>query len=148
MNLRYDSFDRAQRDAQALLHFAPDSIETIDSTVLGLAQGDVIWYSVSAFFPEDNGERARGVNMVEVLGDTEAALGRLIAGLQMEGHGAGRRGFTIARQDDVAAPMAACYGASTAKACGRSSRRASSARSTRRCTDQVGFRSWQPVQSR
>ncbi|MGX7707771.1 D-2-hydroxyglutarate dehydrogenase YdiJ [Methylobacterium sp. Gmos1] len=105
--LRYASFDAALRDARALSSLAPASIETVDSTVLALAQGDPVWDGVAAFFPEDAGERARGVNLVEFVGDSEAAiagaLARLTAMLDGTGQGAeraaGRRGYTVARTE-------------------------------------------------
>ena len=58
VNVRYGSFDAALRDAQALIRFGAASIETVDSKVLGLAQNDIIWEDVRAFFPDDDG-RAR-----------------------------------------------------------------------------------------
>ncbi|BCM81690.1 D-2-hydroxyglutarate dehydrogenase YdiJ [Methylobacterium indicum] len=101
--LRYGSFDAALRDARALSDLAPASIETVDSTVLALAQGDLVWDGVAAFFPTDAGERARGVNLVEFVGDGEAVvaaqLGRLTALLDAAGPVAGRRGYTIARAE-------------------------------------------------
>ncbi|KTS30464.1 membrane protein [Methylobacterium indicum] len=101
VNLRYGSFDAALRDARALSRLAPASIETVDSKVLALAQGDPVWEGVAAFFPEDAGERARGVNLVEFVGDSEAAveaaLARLTAMLDGDEPAARRRGYTVAR---------------------------------------------------
>ena len=101
VNLRYGSFDAALRDAQALVAFGAASIETVDSKVLALAQGDPIWAGVSTFFPEDDGQAARGVNLIEFVGqsaaEVEEALGRLTGALDKAGPVAGRRGFTIAR---------------------------------------------------
>src|SRR3954452_13259526 len=80
VNVRYDSFDAALRDAQALVPFGAASIETVDSKVLALAQGDLIWAGIAEFFPEDEGERARGVNLIEFVGNSaaevEGAFGR------------------------------------------------------------------------
>ncbi|SEP28949.1 FAD/FMN-containing dehydrogenase [Methylobacterium sp. ap11] len=99
--LRYSSFDAALRDARTLADLAPASIETVDSKVLALAQGDPIWDGVAAFFPEDEGERARGVNLVEFVGGSEeevvTALARLTATLDANGPAVGRRGYTVAR---------------------------------------------------
>ncbi|AWN50979.1 FAD-binding and (Fe-S)-binding domain-containing protein [Methylobacterium sp. 17Sr1-1] len=99
--LRYAGFDAALRDARALAGSGAASIETVDSTVLALAQGDPVWDGVAAYFPEDAGERARGVNLVEFVGDSEAAVeaavARLTAILDAAGAEAGRRGYTIAR---------------------------------------------------
>ncbi|GJD52765.1 hypothetical protein OPKNFCMD_5532 [Methylobacterium crusticola] len=105
--LRYAGFDAALRDAQALAPFGAASIETVDSTVLALAQGDPVWAGVAAFFPEDGGERARGVNLVEFVGHAaatvEEAVGRLTAALDAAGPVNGRRGYAVARGEaDVA----------------------------------------------
>jgi FAD/FMN-containing dehydrogenase/Fe-S oxidoreductase len=101
VNVRYGSFDAALRDATELIRFGAASIETVDSRVLGLAQDDVIWDSVRDHFPEDDGERATGVNMVEFVGDTEESvevpLAAIAATLDAAGAVHGRRGFTVAR---------------------------------------------------
>ncbi|MGY2046728.1 D-2-hydroxyglutarate dehydrogenase YdiJ [Methylobacterium sp. JK268] len=100
VNLRYASFDAALRDARALAAFGAASIETVDSKVLALAQDDPVWAGVAAFFPEDGGERARGVNLVEFVGDdadaVEAAVDRLTQTLAA-GPAGERRGHTVAR---------------------------------------------------
>ena len=100
VNVRYGSFDAALRDAQELMKFGAASIETVDSKVLGLAQDDVVWESVRQYFPEDEGERATGVNLVEFVGDTavevEAPVGRITESLVSAGPLQGRRGFTVA----------------------------------------------------
>ena len=101
VNVRYGSFDAALRDAQALIRFGAASIETVDSKVLGLAQADIIWESVHQYFPEDDGQRATGVNLVEFVGDTEEEveepLRRITEALSAAGATRGRRGFTVAR---------------------------------------------------
>ncbi|WP_243444002.1 FAD-binding and (Fe-S)-binding domain-containing protein [Asaia prunellae] len=74
VNIRYDSFMDALRDARALIGFKPLSIETIDSRVLGLAMQDFVWNSVESYFPEDETGPARGVNLVEFAGHDERAL--------------------------------------------------------------------------
>jgi FAD/FMN-containing dehydrogenase len=81
VNIRYDSFDAALRDARALMAFRPASIETVDEKVLGLAQDDIVWQEVQQFFPGDAGQRARGVNLVEFVGDAEAAVDAAVAEL-------------------------------------------------------------------
>ncbi|GJD58288.1 D-2-hydroxyglutarate dehydrogenase YdiJ [Methylobacterium dankookense] len=99
--LSYVDFDAALRDARALLPFGAASVETIDSTVLGLARNDPGWAGVQAFFPDDPaGRRIDGINLVEFVGDdeaiVEAALARLTDALAAEDHAA-RIGFTVAR---------------------------------------------------
>lgn len=101
LNLRYDSFDAALRDAQAIMAFGAASMETVDSKVLALAQNDIVWEGVREFFPDDDGRPVLGVNLIEFVGDTEeeveARLNRLAAQLAADGRIAGRGGFTIAR---------------------------------------------------
>jgi FAD/FMN-containing dehydrogenase/Fe-S oxidoreductase len=102
VNLRYDSFDAALRDARALVAVSPASIETVDSRVLALARGDIVWHEVSAYFPDDPEGPAKGVNLVELLADTrddlEARLAAVTGLLEREGRKGGRRGFTVARE--------------------------------------------------
>jgi FAD/FMN-containing dehydrogenase/Fe-S oxidoreductase len=71
VNIRYDSFEGSLRHARELLATKPTSIETVDSKVLGLAKGDIIWNSVSEFFPENPGENIQGINLVEYTGNDE-----------------------------------------------------------------------------
>lgn len=101
VNVRYASFDAALRDAQTLIRFGPASIETVDSKVLALAQGDIIWEEVRDFFPDDAGAPARGINLVEFVGDSEAAVEAPVAcltgALAAQAEATGRRGFTVAR---------------------------------------------------
>ncbi|WP_417552354.1 FAD-binding and (Fe-S)-binding domain-containing protein [Marinomonas fungiae] len=71
VNIRYNSFEASLRHAKELLEAKPTSIETVDSKVLGLAKGDIIWNSVAEFFPEQPGEDTQGINLVEYTGDSE-----------------------------------------------------------------------------
>ncbi len=99
VNLRYDSFDAALRDAGALMAFGAASIETVDSKVLGLARQDIVWEGVRAFFPDDAARPVRGINMVEFVGHdraaVEGAVGRLRATLDREASDH-RLGYTLA----------------------------------------------------
>ena len=80
INIRYDSFDAALRDARALVAMQAASIETVDSRVLALARNDIVWHEVREFFPDDPEGPAEGVNLVELLADEadelEAQLAR------------------------------------------------------------------------
>ncbi len=100
VNLRYDSFDAALRDAGALMAFGAASIETIDSKVLGLARQDIVWEGVRPFFPEDAARPVRGINLVEFVGHDRAVVGaavdRLRAALDADGEAAHRLGYTLA----------------------------------------------------
>lgn len=74
VNVSYDSFDAALRDAQQLMQAKPTSIETIDSKVLNLAKNDYIWSSVSEYFPESADKTIQGINLVEYTADSEDEL--------------------------------------------------------------------------
>jgi FAD/FMN-containing dehydrogenase/Fe-S oxidoreductase len=108
VNIRYDSFDAALRDARALVAVQAASIETVDSRVLGLARQDIVWHEVQEFFPDDPEGPAEGINLVELLADeTEdltAQLERVTSLLEAEGRTRGRRGFTVARNTGEAEP--------------------------------------------
>ncbi|GED21462.1 FAD-binding and (Fe-S)-binding domain-containing protein [Halomonas halmophila] len=82
VNVRYAGFMDALRDAEALMasDAAPTSIETVDSKVLGLAKGDMVWDSVAEFFPEDGATPVDGINLVEFNDDDpERLAGRVEA---------------------------------------------------------------------
>ncbi|RRJ84542.1 D-2-hydroxyglutarate dehydrogenase YdiJ [Aestuariirhabdus litorea] len=74
VNLCYESFNDALRDAQQLMGAQPTSIETVDSRVLGLAMEDIVWESVSEFFPSQPGRTVQGINLVEYTADSEQEL--------------------------------------------------------------------------
>jgi FAD/FMN-containing dehydrogenase/Fe-S oxidoreductase len=100
VNVFYDSFESSMRDAQLLMSAEPTSIETIDSTVLNLAKGDIIWHTVSEFFDAD-GAVIEGVNLVEYTADTEedlqAGIKRLTQLLEKTQNQPGKnKGFSIA----------------------------------------------------
>ncbi len=103
VNLRYENFNAALRDAKAIMSVGPTSIETIDSRVLNLAKNDIIWNTVSQFFPEDN-TVLEGVNFVEYTADSEAELTqKMQALLDQLNHGENNIsvGYTIAYNQDV-----------------------------------------------
>ena len=75
VNIKYDSFETSLRDAKALMEWQPTSVETIDSKVLNLAMGDIVWDTVRDYFPEKEGDPAiQGINLVEYTGDDEDEL--------------------------------------------------------------------------
>ena len=103
VNVNYEDFNGALRDATELMKADPTSIETIDSKVLNLAMGDIVWDSVAKFFPAPEGEHAgktiQGINLVEYTADSEDALERHIARLieQLEGDDGRSIGYSIVR---------------------------------------------------
>ncbi|MDJ0387190.1 FAD-binding and (Fe-S)-binding domain-containing protein [Roseomonas sp. E05] len=100
INLRYDSFDAALRDARTLMALGAASVETVDSKVLGLARDDIVWEGIKEFFPDDPEGAAAGINLIEFVGDTEAEVRARLDPvedlLKAEGRAAGRRGYTVA----------------------------------------------------
>lgn len=101
INVFYDDFQAALKDARVLAGLGAAAVETVDSRVLGLAQADPVWDYVSAFFPD---AEAKGVNLVEFTGDDEASVeARIQAALtRLREPAEGRRGYTLARGSDVA----------------------------------------------
>ena len=75
INVNYRDFNVALRDATQLMKAEPTSIETVDSKVLNLAMNDIVWHSVSEFFPAPaSGEKIQGINLVEYTANTEDEL--------------------------------------------------------------------------
>lgn len=101
INVRYESFMDALRDARHLMAKKPISIETVDSRVLDLAMQDVSWYGVADYFPSDPEKPTRGINIIEFSDDDAEALARRVTDFTddlMRG-AAGRLGYTCAQGD-------------------------------------------------
>ena len=101
VNVRYNTFDAALRDAPTLMSLDAASIETVDSMVLGLGRGDSVWADVSRYFPDDEEGPAQGINLVEFLSDREEdlekQLARVESALARDRESRGCRGHTVAR---------------------------------------------------
>ena len=65
VNVKYDSFLSALRNAPLMVEAKALSVETVDSKVLGLAREDIIWHSVSELIKDVPGKVMDGLNMVE-----------------------------------------------------------------------------------
>lgn len=100
VNVRYDDFLSALRDARVLAGIGAASVETIDGKVLSLARDDMIWSQVAQAFPDDEDGGAAGINILEVLADTADELtGKLDRVLAALGERClGRRGHTVTRK--------------------------------------------------
>ncbi|MDO3386932.1 FAD-binding and (Fe-S)-binding domain-containing protein [Gilvimarinus sp. SDUM040013] len=104
VNVNYRDFNAALRDATELMQALPTSIETVDSKVLNLAMNDIVWHSVSEFFPPVAGEDIKGINLVEYTADSQqeldAGIKRLTSMLdamsEADKTNTGRIGYTIA----------------------------------------------------
>jgi len=102
INIQYDSFETSMRDAKALMDWGPTSIETVDSKVLNLAMGDIVWDTVRTYFPVNAGDpEVQGINLVEYTSDDEvelkAKVDRLTAHLDAVSGQLGKSfGYTVA----------------------------------------------------
>ena len=94
INIAYKDFNAALSDAEELLRLNPLSIETVDSKVLNLAKGDIVWESVKEFFKAEN---ADGINIVEINAETKELLNEQLTKFQNNlTTNSSRLGFTIA----------------------------------------------------
>ncbi len=108
--IRYPDFDSALRAANVLVGANPGAIETVDDTIVGLAQKDVIWHSVAHLLAQDASEPPlKAVNLVEFESDdlaiVEGKLSELAATLDAQrGLVGGASGYTLVRDTkDIAA---------------------------------------------
>ncbi|MFM5427432.1 FAD-binding and (Fe-S)-binding domain-containing protein [Aeromonas veronii] len=65
VNVKYDSFPSALRNAPFMVQAQALSVETVDSRVLGLARADIIWHSVKELIQDVPGKDLQGLNIVE-----------------------------------------------------------------------------------
>lgn len=68
INIKYNSFDAALRNAPFMVRANALSVETIDSKVLNLAKKDIIWHSVKELLHEEAHNPILGLNIVEYAG--------------------------------------------------------------------------------
>ncbi|HEI8865213.1 FAD-binding and (Fe-S)-binding domain-containing protein [Serratia sp. AKBS12] len=74
VNVKYDSFDSALRNAPFMVEAKALSVETIDSKVLNLAREDIVWHSVSELITNVPDKQMLGLNIVEFAGDDEPLI--------------------------------------------------------------------------
>ncbi|MGL6362024.1 D-2-hydroxyglutarate dehydrogenase YdiJ [Aeromonas veronii] len=101
VNVKYDSFPSALRNAPFMVQAEALSVETVDSRVLGLARADIIWHSVKELIKDVPGKDLQGLNIVEFADTDEdehkakvAELCRRIDGLLANGE-AGIIGYQV-----------------------------------------------------
>ncbi len=70
VNVKYDSFESALRSAPVMVAAEALSVETVDSKVLDLARGDIIWHSVKHLIEDVPGKEMMGINIIEFAGDS------------------------------------------------------------------------------
>ena len=106
VNIKYDSFDSALRNAPVMVEANALSVETVDSKVLNLAREDIVWHSVSDLITSVPGKEMLGLNIVEFADQDEALVRSLVEQLtarlevMVENQEAGIIGFQVC--DDLA----------------------------------------------
>ncbi|MBU2897741.1 D-2-hydroxyglutarate dehydrogenase YdiJ [Vibrio hepatarius] len=103
VNVKYNSFDSALRNAPFMVKASALSVETIDSKVLNLAKQDIVWHTVSDLLTDVPGKVMQGINMVEFAGhdveEIDQQLNALIQKLDVmiETDEAGVIGYQVCR---------------------------------------------------
>ena len=81
VNVKYDSFESALRNAPFLVAAEATSVETVDSKVLNLARADIIWHQVKDLITDVPGIEMQGLNMVEYNSESQTEIEQKIAAL-------------------------------------------------------------------
>ncbi|XTZ36712.1 D-2-hydroxyglutarate dehydrogenase YdiJ [Salmonella enterica] len=74
VNIKYDSFDSALRNAPFMVEARALSVETVDSKVLNLAREDIVWHSVKELITDVPDKTMLGLNIVEFAGDDQPLI--------------------------------------------------------------------------
>ncbi len=103
VNISYDSFDSALRNAPMLLEASALSVETIDSAVLKLAQEDIVWHSVKSWISNVAVKNLMGLNIVEFAGNDSEKINAQVTALcqrletLIKAKQSGVTGYTVCR---------------------------------------------------
>lgn len=81
VNVKYDSFDSALRNAPFMVQAKALSVETVDSKVLNLAREDIVWHSVSELITDVPDKEMLGLNIVEFAGDDATLIDQQVTTL-------------------------------------------------------------------
>ncbi|MGI5310575.1 D-2-hydroxyglutarate dehydrogenase YdiJ [Rheinheimera sp. WS51] len=81
VNVKYDSFNSALRNAPFLVQAQATSVETVDSKVLNLARADIIWHQVKDYITDVADSEMLGLNMVEYNSESQQDIEQKIAQL-------------------------------------------------------------------
>ncbi|RBP14941.1 D-2-hydroxyglutarate dehydrogenase YdiJ [Pseudocitrobacter faecalis] len=81
VNIKYDSFNSALRNAPFMVEARALSVETVDSKVLNLAREDIVWHSVSELITDVPDKEMLGLNIVEFAGDDDALIEEQVTSL-------------------------------------------------------------------
>jgi FAD/FMN-containing dehydrogenase/Fe-S oxidoreductase len=107
--VRYADFDAALRAANVLVQSDPGAIETVDSTIVGLARNDVIWHTVSHLLEAKDEAPLAAVNLIEFESDDASVVARKVSELKASldaelGQPGKATGYVLATQSqDIAA---------------------------------------------
>ncbi|WP_337843519.1 FAD-binding and (Fe-S)-binding domain-containing protein [Rheinheimera sp.] len=107
VNVKYDSFESALRNAPLMVAANATSVETVDSKVLNLARADIIWHQVKDFIQDVPGKEMLGLNMVEYNAEAPEAMAQKIRALEqqlqqsMEQGNAGIIGYQLTYDNDA-----------------------------------------------
>ncbi|VFS50937.1 glycolate oxidase subunit GlcD [Budvicia aquatica] len=74
VNVKYDSFDSALRNAPLMVEVKALSVETVDSKVFNLAREDIVWESVKNLITDVPDKDMQGLNIIEFAGDDEQRI--------------------------------------------------------------------------
>lgn len=81
INIKYNSFDSALRNAPFMVKANALSVETVDSHVLNLAKQDIIWHSVNELLTESTENPILGLNIVEYASNDKQKIQRQVNAL-------------------------------------------------------------------
>ena len=81
VNIKYDTFDSALRNAPLMVEAKALSVETVDSKVLNLAKQDIVWHTVSDLITDVPDKVMDGINIVEFAGQDNAEITGQVAAL-------------------------------------------------------------------
>lgn len=81
VNVKYNTFDSALRNAPFMVEAKALSVETVDSRVLNLAKQDIVWHTVSDLLMDVPNKEMLGINMVEFAGQDEAEVEQQVQAL-------------------------------------------------------------------
>ena len=101
VNVKYNTFDSALRNAPFMVKAKALSVETVDSRVLNLAKQDIVWHTVSDLLTDVPNKEMLGINMVEFAGQDEAEVEQQVNALtakletMVESEEAGVIGFQV-----------------------------------------------------
>ncbi|KJY66509.1 D-2-hydroxyglutarate dehydrogenase YdiJ [Vibrio nigripulchritudo] len=79
VNVKYNTFDSALRNAPFMVEANALSVETIDSKVLNLAKEDIVWHTVSDLLTDVPGKEMLGINIVEFAGQDSEKVENQVA---------------------------------------------------------------------